>query len=39
MQLLIRTVILTSRGTQASTSIFTTIIRPKVIAINARSSF
>jgi len=31
-------VILTSLGTQAGTSIFTTIIRPKVIVINARSS-
>lgn len=38
MHLFIPTVMLTSRGTQANTSIFTTIIRPKAIAITARSS-
>jgi len=38
MHLFIPTVMLTSRCIQGSTSIFTTIIRPKVIMITARSS-
>lgn len=38
MHLFIPTVMLASRGTQASTSNFTMIVRPKVIVITARSS-